>query len=112
LSSLSRAPADERRLAAAFSRRRLTTSAMCLVELVRSRLLASHLRSCETLSWQRRASSAASGPSTYGWSRLSSYHAVRIATARAGNGLERPPQLPHHNSNILLINQSISQSIN
>lgn len=81
------------RLAAAFSRRRLTTSAMCLVELVRSRRLASHLRSWETLSWHCAASEAASAPSTYGCSRCSSYHARRIVMARAGSGLERPAQL-------------------
>jgi len=78
---------------AALSRRRLTTSAMCLVELVLSRRFASHLRSCATLSWHSVANAAASAPSTYGWSRCSSNHTRRIVTARAGSGLERPPEL-------------------
>jgi len=93
-----------RRLAAAFSRRRLTTSAMCLVELVLSRRLASHLRSWATLSWHWADSAAASAPSTYGCSRCSSYHALRIDTARAGSGLERPPQLhEQHTRSISLL---------
>ena len=82
------------RPAAALSRRRLTTSAMCLVAPVRRRRLASHLRSWATLSRHSAASAAASRPlSRYGCSRCASNHARRTITAPAGSGRERPPPL-------------------